>query len=184
MVRAGGLPVVLLAAAFALAGCGGSTGTDASGLEDENRELRQENERLGEEVERLQGEVERLQGEVADVREASGTEEPATESTAQGEEVREAEPEGSPGGGLAVAGPGDVSGEELPEAMPEDFPIPAGPVVDYVSEIGYNFSLNFLIDSGFETTAGFYNEQLSTRGWEETDRTEGTVEGLEGAETP
>ena len=40
VVRAGGLPVVLLAASFALADCGGSTGTDASGLEDENRELR------------------------------------------------------------------------------------------------------------------------------------------------
>ena len=182
-VRAGGLPVVLLAAAFALAGCGGSTDSDASGLEAENRELRQENERLGEEVERLQGEVERLQGEVEDAREASGTEEPATESTAQGEEVREAEPEGSPGGGLAVAGPGEVEGEELAEAMPEDFPIPAGAVVDYVSEMGYNFSLNFVIDSDFETTAGFYEEQLSARGWEETDRTEGTVEGRRSVET-
>jgi len=107
-------------------------GTDASGLEAENRELRQENERLGEEVEWLQGEVE---------------------------------------------------GKELPEAMPEDFPIPAGAVVDYVSETGYNSSLNFVIDSDFETTTGFYYEQLAARGWEETDRTEGTVEGLEGAET-
>lgn len=182
VVRAGGLPVVLLAAAFALGGCGGPTGTDASGLEAENREPREENERLGEEVERLRGEVERLQGEVEDAREASGAE--ATEpTTAQGEEVREAEPEGSPGGGLAVAGPGEVEGEELPEAMPEDFPIPAGAVVDYASEMGYNFSLNFVIDAGFETTTGFYDEQLSPRGWEETDRTEGTVEGLEGVET-
>jgi hypothetical protein len=180
-VRAGKLFVVLLAAAFALAGCGGSTGTDALGLEAENRELRQENERLGEEVERLQGEVERLQGEVEDARETSGAE--ATEPTAQGEEVREAEPEGSPGGGLAVAGPGEVEGEELPEATPEDFPIPAGAIVDYVSEMGYNFSLNFVIDAGFETTADFYDEQLAARGWEETDRTEGTVEGLRGVET-
>ena len=46
-----------------------------------------------------------------------------------------------------------MSDEELPEAMPEDFPIPAGAVVDYVSEMGYDFSLNFVIDSGFETTA-------------------------------
>jgi hypothetical protein len=158
-------------------------GTDASGLEAENRELHQENERLGEEVEWLQGEVERLQGEVEDARETSGTEEPATEPTAQQEQVRAAEPEGSPGGGLAVAGPGEVEGEELPEAMPEDFPIPAGAVVDYVSEMGYNSSLNFVIDSDFETTTGFYYEQLAARGWEETDRTEGTVEGLEGAET-
>ena len=105
-VRAGGLPVFLLAADFALAGCSGSTGMDASGLEAENRELRQENERLGEEVERLQSEVERLQGE--DARETSGAE--ATESTAQEEDVRAAEPEGSSGGGLAMAGPGDVSG--------------------------------------------------------------------------
>lgn len=89
---------------------------------------------------------------------------------------------GGAGGGLAVAGPGDVSGEELPEAMPEDFPIPAG-AVDYVSEMGYNFSLNFVIESGFETTAGFCDEQLAAQGWEETDRTEGTVEGLKGAET-
>jgi len=126
--------------------------------------------------------VERLQGEVEDARETSGAE--ATEPTAQGEEVREAEPEGSPGGGLAVAGPGEVEGKELPEAMPEDFPIPAGAVVDYVSEMGYNFSLNFVIDAGFETTADFYDEQLAARGWEETDRTEGTVEGLRGVETP
>jgi hypothetical protein len=48
---------------------------------------------------------------------------------------------------------------------------------------GYNFSLNFVIDSDFETSARFYDEQLSAQGWEETDRTEGTVEGLEGAET-
>ena len=97
--------------------------------------------------------------------------------------MREAEPEGSSGGGLAVTGPSEVKGEELPEAMPEDFPIPAGAVVDYVSEMGYNFSLNFVIDSDFETTAGFYEEQLSARGWEETDRTEGTVEGRRSVET-
>ena len=97
--------------------------------------------------------------------------------------MRAAEPEAASGGGLAMAGPGDVSGEELPEAMPEDFPILTDAVVDYVSEMGYNFSLNFVIDSDFETTAGFYDEQLSARGWEETDRTEGTVEGLRGVET-
>ncbi len=40
------LPAVVLAAAFVLAGCGGSTGTDASGLQSENKDLRQENGRL------------------------------------------------------------------------------------------------------------------------------------------
>jgi hypothetical protein len=184
-VRIGKLSAVLLAAAFVLAGCGGSTGSEASGLEAENRNLRLENERLGEEVERLQGEVERLQGEVEDARETAGAEPevPATEPTAQEEEVREAEPEGSPGGGLPVAGLGEVEGEELPEAMPEDFPIPAGAVVDYASEMGYHFSLNFVIDSDFATTTDFYYEQLAAQGWEETDRTEGTVEGLKAVET-
>ena len=52
-VRIGKLSVVLLAAAFVLAGCGGSTGSHASGLEAENKALCQENERLREEVERL-----------------------------------------------------------------------------------------------------------------------------------
>ncbi len=84
-----------------------------------------------------------MQGEVEDARETAG-----------------AGPEGSSGGGLVVAGPGEVEGEELPEVMPEDFPIPAGAVVDYVSEMGYNFSLTFVIDSGFGTTTGFSDEQL------------------------
>ena len=129
--------------------------------------------------------MERLQGEVEDGRETAGAEPevPATEPTAQEKEVREAEPEGSPGGGLPVAGPGEVEGEELPEAMPEDFPIPAGAVVDYASEMGYNFSLDFVIDSDFATTMDFYYEQLAAQGWEETDRTEGTVEGLKAVET-
>ena len=189
LTRAGRLSAVALAAVFALAGCGGPTETDASGLRAENRELRQENERLDEEVQRLQGEVERLQGEVEDTREAAEapeTEVPkaeAPESTAQEDEVREADPERSSGGGLAVAGPGEVEGEELPGVMPDDFPIPAGAVADYVSEMGYNFSLNFVIDSDFETTTGFYDERLAAQGWEETDRTEGTVEGLKGVET-
>jgi len=144
MNGAGRLPVVMLAAAFVLAGCGGSTETDTSDLRSENKDLRQENGRLGEEVQRLQGEVERLQGEVEDARETA-----------------EAEPEGSSGGGLAVAGPGEVSGEELPGVMPDDFPIPAGAVADYVSETEYSFSLNFIIDSGFDTTGAFYDEQLA-----------------------
>ena len=38
----------------------------------------------------MQGEVGRLRGEVEDARETSGTEEPTTEPTAQGEEVRAA----------------------------------------------------------------------------------------------
>ncbi len=182
-VRAGKLSIILLAAAFVLAGCGGSTETVASDVKTENRELSQENERLEGEVEKLQGEVGRLRGKVEDARETAGAEAPAMEPTTQEEGVREAEPEGSPGGALAVAGPGEVEGEELPEAMPEDFPIPAGAVVDYASEMGYNFSLNFVIDSDFETTTGFYYEQLAAQGWKETDRTEGTVEGLKGAET-
>jgi len=185
VARVGRLPVVVLVAAFVLAGCGGSTGTDESGLRAENKELRQENERLDEEVGRLQGEVGRLQGEVEDARETAEAEPevPATEPTAQEDEVRKADPEEPSGGGLAVAGPGDVGGEELPEVMPDDFPIPAGAVADYVSEMGYNFSLNFVIDSDFETTRDFYDEQLVAQGWEETDRTEGTVEGLKGVET-
>jgi hypothetical protein len=49
--------------------------------------------------------------------------------------------------------------------------------------MGYNFSVNFVTDSDFETTTGFYDGQLAGRGWEETDRTEGTVEGPKGSET-
>ena len=183
VARFGGLAAVALALALALAGCGGSTETVSSDVEAENRKLSQENERLREEVERLQGEVGRLQGEVEEARETAGAEPEVPESTVQEEEVEEAEPEESSGGGLAVAGPGEVDGEELPEIMPEDFPIPAGAVADYVSEMGYNFSLTFVIDSDFETTVAFYDEQLVARGWEETDRTEGTVEGLKAVET-
>lgn len=160
---------------------------DEPGLRAENKDLRQENRRLNEEVQRLQGEVERLQGEVEDARETAEAEpeapETETPSTTQEDAVREAGPEGSSGGGLAVAGPGDVGGEELLGVMPDDFPIPAGAVADYVSEMEYNFSLNFVIDSDFVTTGAFYDEQLAAQGWEETDRTEGTVEGLKGAET-
>ncbi len=53
--------------------------------------------------------MERLQGEVEDVGETTEPEVPETESTSQEDEVREAEPEESSGGGLAVAGPGDVT---------------------------------------------------------------------------
>ena len=63
-VRSGGPAVVALAAALALAGCGGSTETVSSDVEAENRKLSQENERLEGEVERRQGEVGRLRGEV------------------------------------------------------------------------------------------------------------------------
>ena len=182
-VRSGGPAVVALAAALALAGCGGSTETISSDVEAENRELRQENERLEGEVERLQGEVGRLQGEVEEARETAAAEPEVPEPAAREEEVEEAEPEESSGGGLAVAGPGEVEGEELPEVMPEDLPIPAGAVADHESEMGYNFSLTFVIDSDFETTTGFYDEQLAAQGWEETGRTEGTVEGLKAVET-
>ena len=181
VIRVGKLPVIVLVAAFVLAGCGGSTETNASGLQAENKELRQENERLDEEVQRLQGEVERLQGEVAEAEPEATEVEPPAGSPEDG--VQEAEPEESSGGGLAVAGPGDVGGEDLPEIMPDDFPLPAGAIADYASETEYSFSLDFVIDSDFETTGGFYDEQLATQGWEETDRTEGTVEGLRGVET-
>ncbi len=156
MNGAGRLPVVMLAAAFVLAGCGGSTET--SDLRSENKDLRQENGRLGEEVQRLQGEVEDARETAEAQPEVPETETP---SATQEDEVQEAEPEESSGGGLAVAGPGDVSGEELPGVMPDDFPIPAGAVADYVSETEYSFSLNFVIDSDFDTTGAFYDEQLA-----------------------
>ncbi len=127
VVRYGRLAVVALALVLALAGCGGSTGPDASDLGAENGELRQENERLEGEVERLQGEVERLQGEVDDARETAGAEPETPAPTASEEEAREADPKEASGGGLAVAGPGEVEGEELPGAMPEDFPTPPAP---------------------------------------------------------
>jgi len=60
MTGVGKLFILVLVAAFVLAGCGGSTETEASGLQAENKDLRQENGRLDEEVQRLQGEVERL----------------------------------------------------------------------------------------------------------------------------
>lgn len=137
------LPVIVLVTAFVLAGCGGSTGTSSSGLQAENKELRQENDRLDEEVQRLQGEVERLQVEVEEAEsEATETEPPAGSGE---DEVQEAEPEESSGGGLAVADPSDVSGEELPEIMPDDFPLPAGAVADYANETDYNFSLDLVL---------------------------------------
>ena len=181
-VSAGRLCVVALAVAL-VAGCGGSTETNNPDLGAENRELRQENERLNGEVARLQGEVERLQGEVEDAQETAEAEPPAAESTAQEDEVQESEPEQSSGGSLAVAGSGDVTGEELPGIMPDDFPLPAGAVADYVSETDYNFALDFVIDTDFEAASAFYDGQLPATGWEETDRTEGTVEGLKGVET-
>ena len=45
--------------------------------------------------------------------------------------------------------------------------------------MGYSSSLTFVVDSDFGTTTGFYDEQHPAQGWEETGRTEGTVEGLE-----
>ena len=127
--------------------------------------------------------MERLQGEVEEAGESAEPEVPEAGSTTQEDAVQEAEPEQASGGSLAVAGPSDVTGEELPGIMPDDFPLPAGAVADYASETEYSFSLDLVIDSDFETVGAFYEERLPKGEWKETDRTEGTVEGLRGAET-
>ena len=177
------LPVAVLAAAFVLAGCGGSTGTDASGLQSENRDLRQENGRLNEEVQRLQGEVERLQSEVEDARETAEAEQPETPVTPQEEEVQETGPEESPGGALAVAGPADLRGEPAPGIMPEDFPLPADAILSTVSEDYYSFNLDFALDTDLQAVTSFYDQRLGDQGWEPADRTEYEQDGLEGTET-
>ncbi len=52
VIRVGRLPIVALAAAFLMVGCGGSTETGNSNPRSDNNELRQENGRLDEEVQR------------------------------------------------------------------------------------------------------------------------------------
>ena len=175
------LPVVVLAAAFVLAGCGGPTETDASGLQSENRDLRQENGRLNEEVQRLQGEVERLQSEVEDARETAEAEQP--ETPPQEEEVQETEPEQSPGGALAVAGPDDLRGEPAPGILPDDFPLPSDAILSTVSEDYYSFNLDFALDTDLQAVTSFYDQRLEDQGWEPADRTEYEQDGLEGTET-
>lgn len=176
--------VLCFAAALLLAGCGGSSGSSDAGLRAENEELRQENERLHAEVERLEGKVEGLRVAMSAGSEAEETGPAATEPSREETEPASPEPQrGSGGGSLAVAGSGDVSGEPLPELMPDDFPLPVGAVVGYVYKDYWTFNLDFVLDSEFEQAAAFYDEQLAAQGWEETGRTEGTVEGLKGVET-
>ena len=169
--------------AFMLAGCGGggdSGGGAADRLRVENRELQSENERLQGEIEALQGQVAEAddEGTVADVDGPEETDseeaEPSTDDDSEG---------GSGGANIQVAGEGDVSGKEVPEIMPEDFPLPSGAVLDYTNEGDYNFSLDFVLDSDLESLTTFYEDELESQGWKEVDRTEYERDGLEGVET-
>lgn len=171
-----------------LAGCGSLLGAGGGG-EDEAGKLRADNEELRAENEKLQAEIEDLQGQVAEASDegASADVESPDESTPSEPESGDSSggdsSESSGGGDIEVAGDGDVSGEEVPEIMPEDFPLPSGAVLDYTNEGDYNFSLDFVLDSDLESLTAFYEKQLQETGWEEVDRTEYEQDGLKGVET-
>ncbi len=158
---------------------------DAVQLRAQNEELRAENEELQAEIEDLQAELAEASAgdETSDVESPEVTQqEPAQEEAADG--TSSGSEGGSGGGGsIEVAGPGDVSGESVPGIMPEDFPLPAGAVLEYTNEGDYNFSLDFVLDSDQESITAFYEEQLQSRGWKEVDRTEYEQDGLAGVET-
>lgn len=169
-----------------LAGCGSLLGT--GGGEDEAGKLRAENEELRAENETLRAEVEDLQGQVAEVSdEGASADVESSESTQSGSESGDSSGgdsgASSGGGSIEVAGDGDVSGSDVPDLMPEDFPLPSGAVLDYTNEGDYNFSLDFVLDSDLESLTTFYEKQLQETGWEEVDRTEYEQDGLEGVET-
>jgi hypothetical protein len=164
-------------------------GDEAGQLRAQNKELRAENEELQAEIEDLQAENEDLQAELAEASTGDGTSDVESPEVTQ-EEAAVEESSGEPsseddsaGGSIEVAGPGDVSGESVPEIMPEDFPLPAGAVLEYTNEGDYNFSLDLVLDSDLGSITAFYEEQLQSRGWKEVDRTEYEQDGLEGVET-
>lgn len=181
-------PILILLGCASLLDSGDSD--DAGQLRAENKELRAENEKLQAEIEDLQAENGELQAEVAEASagdETSAVESPeATQEEAAAEESSDEPSSGGDSGArrdIEVAGPGDVSGESVPEIMPEDFPLPAGAVLEYTNEGDYNFSLDLVLDSDLASITAFYEEQLQSRGWKEVDRTEYEQDGLEGVET-
>lgn len=185
---------IVLSPMLFLVGCASlpdSGDSDSAGqLRAQNKELRAENEDLQAEIEDLQAENEDLQAELAEASagdDTSDVESPeVTQEEAAGEKPSdEPSSRGDSGGrgSIEVAGPGDVSGESIPEIMPEDFPLPAGAVLEYTNEGDYNFSLDLVLDSDLESITAFYEEQLRSRGWKEIDRTEYEQDGLEGVET-
>ncbi len=171
---------VLLMAALSLAGCSIiDGGLSSSSSEVEN--LRADNEQLREDNEQLRAENERLRAEVADAQAGDEVEQVSSSP----ESVPEEDPSGveqasSGGGNLTAAGAGEVSGEAVPEIMPEDFPLPSGAVLEYTNEDFYSFSLQFVLDTDLQSTTSFYEEQLQAGGWRESGRTEYEQDGLEG----
>ena len=174
-----------------LSGCaslitsGGEADGEVQRLRSENEDLRSENEDLQAEVRELQSEMEDLQAEVAQASAGSDSAVESADPTEQesADETNSASEESPDAGSIAVAGPGDTSGDSVPEIMPEDFPLPSGAVLEYTNEGDYNFSLDFLLDSDLASITAFYEEQLQTQGWEEVDRTEYEQDGLAGVET-
>jgi len=172
---------VVLCLVLSLGGCaGGGGGGDTEQLRAENKELQSENEQLQKEIETLQGQVAEAddEGTTADVDSPEATQPKDDEASASSDSKS-----GSGSGDIEVAGDGDVSGKEVPEIKPDDFPLPSGAVLDYTNEGDYNFSLDFVIDSDLQSLTAFYEEQLQQSGWEEVDRTEYEQDGLEGVET-
>jgi hypothetical protein len=75
-----------------------------------------------------------------------------------------------------------VSGEPVPDIMPEDFPLPSGVTLDYTNEDDYNFNLDFVLDSDLQSLVSFYENELKAADWKEVDRTEYERDGLKGVE--
>lgn len=195
-MRGGGLAgrvgmILCLAVVLFVAGCGNPTASGDAESETENRRLREENERLREDAEEpgsaVAGSGPETDSTVPEtVPETTGQTEPEPrqqETEPPGKKQASVGSGGGTGGTLAVAGADDVSGEPLPEVMPDDFALPAGAMSSYVYEDDTSFSLDFVLDSDHEQLASFFDEQLATRGWQETGRTEGETEGLRWVET-
>lgn len=151
-------------------------------LREQNEELREENAELEDEVAQLEEEAEGLLTDVAEARvEAERAEEAAGEAQAAEEESAS----GDSGGTLTAVGPDQVEGEPLPEVIPDDFPLPSGASVRDVYQDEFSFSMTILLDSTYDETLAFFEEELSPEEWEELvgDRVESTSEGFQGIDT-
>ena len=142
--------------ALALSGCagllagGGDSNGDVDKLQAENKELKAKNDDLQTEIEDLQKQVAEAEtkGDSANIESPESTQPESTQVESKTKDNSGDNSGGGSGGGdIAVAGDGDVSGKEVPDIMPNDFPLPSGAVLDYTNEGDYDFSLDFVLDS-------------------------------------
>lgn len=177
--------IVSAMVALTIAGCASSDQGDdesrANKLEQKNEQLQQENAQLESEVERLEKEIESLRSDVADARAEASAEQATAEETQAETEDPASGPEES-GGELQVVDPEELEGESVPDLLPDDFPLPSGGTVQNIYEDDSSVTMTILLDSTFDTAVAFYDEQLPPQGWEESDRTEGEVEGSKGVD--